>query len=365
VPTRPAYFHRLTEAVAAFRRLSSEWIDRRTVQETLGVSKTGDPLGLWDLYRFEAPASVWFDFPQLGFNDSNIVVSLNDYAISDSKFVQGSVLILNKADPGTGYTLINSGVNGGGLAPVVSFDAGSPMYLVQRWNGNSGGLGYIRLYSASSSGVTPIAFISTPSLWTAAGPGSDDFAPQSGTAQKIAAGDDRILSPVLRNGSIWAVQTIFVPADAPARAAAQWWQITPSGALIQRGVLEDPTGANFYTFPSIAVNVKNAVVISGTRLSATTFPSAYFAYGQAGSLATTPPAPVIYKSGEASYAKVFSTSNRWGDYSTACVDPVNDTDFWTIDEYAATPSGGFDRWGTWWVQIASKDDAARRRSVKH
>jgi len=40
VPTRPAYFHRLTEAVAAFRRLSSEWIDRRTVQETLGVSKT-------------------------------------------------------------------------------------------------------------------------------------------------------------------------------------------------------------------------------------------------------------------------------------------------------------------------------------
>jgi len=331
----------------------------------LGVSKTGDPLGLWDLYRFEAPASVWFDFPQLGFNDSNIVVSLNDYAISDSKFVQGSVLILNKADPGTGYTLINSGVNGGGLAPVVSFDAGSPMYLVQRWNGNSGGLGYIRLYSASSSGATPIAFISTPSLWTAAGPGSDDFAPQSGTAQKIAAGDDRILSPVLRNGSIWAVQTIFVPADAPTRAAAQWWQVTPSGALIQRGVLEDPSGAIFYTFPSIAVNVKNAVVISGTRLSATTFPSAYFAYGQAGSLATTPPAPVIYKSGEASYAKVFSTSNRWGDYSTACVDPVNDTDFWTIDEYAATPSGGFDRWGTWWVQIASKDDAARRRSVRH
>ena len=40
MPALPAYFHRLDDAVASFRRLSSEWIDRRTVQETLGVSKT-------------------------------------------------------------------------------------------------------------------------------------------------------------------------------------------------------------------------------------------------------------------------------------------------------------------------------------
>jgi hypothetical protein len=331
----------------------------------LAVSKTGDPLGAWDAYRYEAPASVWFDFPQLGFNDSTVVITLNDYAISDNKFVQGSVLILNKADPANGATLINSVANGGGLAPVVSFDAGSAMYLVQRWNGNSGGLGYIRLYSVSPAAVTPIAFVSTSSTWTAAGAGSDDFAPQAGTAQKIAAGDDRILSPVLRNGSIWAVQTVFVPAEAPIRAATQWWQVAPSGALIQRGVLDDPSGAFFYTFASIAVNVKNAVLISGTRFSATTFPSAFFAYGQAGNLAVSPPAPVIYKTGEASYAKVFSSTNRWGDYSTACVDPINDTDFWTINEYAAAPSGGVDRWGTWWVQVASRDDVSRRHAVKH
>lgn len=40
MPAHPAYFHRLAEAVAAFQRLPSEWIDRRTVEETLGVSKT-------------------------------------------------------------------------------------------------------------------------------------------------------------------------------------------------------------------------------------------------------------------------------------------------------------------------------------
>jgi hypothetical protein len=40
MPAQPAYFHRLTEALEVFRSLSSEWIDRRTLQEVLGVSKT-------------------------------------------------------------------------------------------------------------------------------------------------------------------------------------------------------------------------------------------------------------------------------------------------------------------------------------
>jgi hypothetical protein len=40
MPARPAYFHRLAHAIDIFRRLHSEWIDRRALEETLGVSKT-------------------------------------------------------------------------------------------------------------------------------------------------------------------------------------------------------------------------------------------------------------------------------------------------------------------------------------
>lgn len=40
MPAQPAYFHRLTEALDVFRGLSLDWVDRRTLQETLGVSKT-------------------------------------------------------------------------------------------------------------------------------------------------------------------------------------------------------------------------------------------------------------------------------------------------------------------------------------
>jgi len=40
VPARPAYFHRIHEALETFRSLDLDWIDRRTLQEVLGVSKT-------------------------------------------------------------------------------------------------------------------------------------------------------------------------------------------------------------------------------------------------------------------------------------------------------------------------------------
>src|ERR1035441_9079381 len=34
MPARPAYFHRITEALEVLRKLESDWIDRRTLEET-------------------------------------------------------------------------------------------------------------------------------------------------------------------------------------------------------------------------------------------------------------------------------------------------------------------------------------------
>jgi hypothetical protein len=40
VPAKPNYFHRLSDALALIQQLDSELVDRRTVEELLGVSKT-------------------------------------------------------------------------------------------------------------------------------------------------------------------------------------------------------------------------------------------------------------------------------------------------------------------------------------
>jgi hypothetical protein len=62
----------------------------------------------------------------------------------------------------------------------------------------------------------------------------------------------------------------------------------------------------------------------------------------------------IYKRGEAPYIAIGydEGSNRWGDFSAAMVDPVDDLSFWTIQEYAAAPTQGYlGRWGTWWARV--------------
>jgi uncharacterized protein (TIGR03437 family) len=69
---------------------------------------------------------------------------------------------------------------------------------------------------------------------------------------------------------------------------------------------------------------------------------------------------VIVKSGETSYVSLGARtgSNRWGDYSSTVVDPVDDLAFWTLQEYAATPpatrTGAF---GTWWAQVTAPSSA--------
>src|SRR5262249_50286349 len=59
------------------------------------------------------------------------------------------------------------------------------------------------------------------------------------------------------------------------------------------------------------------------------------------------------------YSKTFFTGdNRWGDFSSTVVDPRNDVDMWTLQEYAGpnpfpTNLLFFDQgqWATWWGRL--------------
>lgn len=331
----------------------------------LAVSRTSDPTGIWDLYRYAADATgkTWFDFPMLGLNDRHITMSGNMYNLSDNKFNRAVIFIFDKASFAMPAVRFDFTSSGGSLTPVISYDSGvSTLYFVQRWNGNSNGRGFLRVYTGSLTQIVPLTFVSTSTPWSGKGAGEADFAPQSGSAEKIDAGDDRITSAIYRNGTIWAAHTIFLPAGSPARAAVQWLQITPAGVAVQRGTIEDEQNAFFYAFPSLAVNRRNDVLIGLTRFSRDTLPSAAFAFRASDAGAFT---LEVFKHGEAPYVKTGATGNRWGDYSATVVDPVNEIDFWTIQEYAGTPDAGSDRWGTWWAQVTLPASSSRHRSVRH
>ena len=327
----------------------------------VGVSQTSDPTGKWNLYKIKADAggTLWADFPTLGFNGKWIVVQANMFSDASDAFSHSNIWALNKANlyaGGSGsYTLLKS-TAGFTQFPAVTYDNQiTTEYLLELWNGSIGQLRLSTVTGAVGNEVLTVgvAFPSTGAIWQESG-GVTNFAPQLGSVLKIDLDDTRILNCVYRNGAVWAAQTVYLPGTGtPTRSAAQWWQIDTSaghiGRVLQRGRIDDPTNNFDFAYPSIAVNKNGDAMVGYSRFGASQYASANYAFHAAGDAAGTNEGDILLKAGEGPYYKDFgSHDNRWGDYSNTAVDPANDSDLWTIQEYASFSSN----WGTWWGQLA-------------
>ena len=326
----------------------------------VGVSQTGDPTGNWNLYKVAVDSTGlhFCDFPTLGFNKTWVVVMCNVFAnASNSNSFAGSIYVFDKFDlynHGTGaHTVFDTGGDSN-VTPAITYDNSvATEYLVEEYNGNQSGMGLLRLWGINGSAGSPtlspsIAFPATTLTW--AENGTNNFGPQLGNATGVDTGDARIGNVIYRNGTLWTTHPVFLPSTSPNRSAVQWWQIDTSGNVLQRGLIDNPDGSYFRSYPSIAVNQYNDAVIGYARYSPNEYVGGFYSF-RAG---TDPPSVLqgeaALKTGEAPYLRTGGSSglNRWGDYSNTSVDPTDDTSFWTIQEYAASPSS---TWGTWWGQV--------------
>ncbi len=368
----------------AYDHMSGRWIfvamsDKRDAASSLliATSDTNDPTGTWDLYRVDADDTdtIWADYPSLGYNKNWITVTFNAFAVADDAFVQSNIYAFEKTDlyAGTAAThTLFTDVGASTSCPAITYDSDlDTQYLVQTLAGNVEGLGFLEISEITPGETEPAyefgtANPTTIDTWddTPPAPGDQDFAPQSGSSGKIQTNDSRMLSLTYRNGSLWAAHTVFLPAGgSPTRSAVQWWEFHPDGAVQQFGRIDDPTATIFRAFPSLAVNSQSDVLIGYSSFSASIFPSGAYSFRSGTDTASTLQSEVILKAGEAKYDKDFGTGrNRWGDYSNTVVDPSNDLDMWTIQEYAETPTGADDLWGTWWGKIAPTPAVVKKRT---
>jgi subtilisin-like proprotein convertase family protein len=347
---------------------SNRWIftamadgDSATSAVLLAVSQTSDPMAAWRLYKVDADATdaAWADYPEIGFNKNWIVVNVNMFGVADETFKRTNIYAFNKANTYAGsrtFTLFTD-TQGFAMAPAVTYDATlDTLFMVEDWDGHTQ-LRFSRITGTAAapvySSVHQFPTVAAANSWTAFAPNGDDFAPQLGSAEKIQNGDSRIQNAVYRNGSIWTVQTIFLPdAATPTHSAVQWWELGTNGVIKQRGRVNDPNSNVFYAFPSITVNKDSDVLVGYSRFSAQQYASGSYSFRGPGDPPNTLRSPIGLKLGAGPYFKEFGGGrNRWGDYSAAVVDPANDLDMWTIQEYAALPLGGVSRWGTWWGRI--------------
>jgi uncharacterized protein (TIGR03437 family) len=331
--------------------------DKPTSALLIGVSQGADPTANWNLFRIPIDSNhVKFgDYDVLGFNSTWVTASVDVWQAD--QYQQTNLYVFTKADLYGGKAPFRMFHNQEGpFTPATDYDNSltNPMYLFQEDFGVSSGLivseiqgnAGSELFQGDKNYVKPFDY------WQNEPFGSLDFAPQLGSTQKIDTGDSRLQNCVLRNGSIWCTQHIFLPVQNPQRTAVQWWQINPAQySITQRGRIDDPTGGTFYAYPSIAVNKNGDVLLGYNRFLATEYASGNFSFRAAGDPPNTTQADTVIKKGEAPYFAM-APVNRWGDYSQTLVDPVDDVSFWTIQEYAASPTpDGIPRWGTWWAQI--------------
>jgi len=324
----------------------------------MGVSANSDPSGEWYLYAYltDPTSQVWFDYPSIGFNEKWIVVSGNMFGNGSYR----TVYVFDKhamyaGDEAPNFTRFTT-QQGFTLVPAITFDADQEdVYLISSANGNQGGNGYISLFKVSGELNDPqfglIGNIGTPNPWAGSVGGSGDFLPQLGSSERLNAVDHRMENVVMRNGNLWAVHHVFLPADNPERTAVQYWNITTEGDIIQWGRIDDPDGLMSYAFATIAVNEHDDVMIGHGSFSEEQYASSAYSFRYHDDPLNTFRSPYQYKDGLAPYYKTFGGGrNRWGDYTATMLDPLNGIDFWVLQEYADTPSGG-DRWATWWAYV--------------
>ncbi|MBU1009859.1 MAG: T9SS type A sorting domain-containing protein [Bacteroidetes bacterium] len=324
----------------------------------LGVTESSDPTGVWHLYSFITdPQSItWFDYPSMGFNDKWIAVGGNmfggDFYSTMWVFDKHAMYDGVASVPYTRFAT-NQGFT---LVPAITFDQTEEnMYIVSSANSNQGGNGYISLFKVTGPTASPsfskVGDIGTPNPWAGSAGNNGDFLPQLGSSQKINSVDHRMENVIFRNGKIWAVHHVFLPASNPQRTAVQWWELSPAGEILQRGRIDDPSNLMSYAFPTIAVNDFEDITIGHGSFSSQQYASAAYSFRFHNDEPNTMRDPYTYKNGLASYYKTFGGGrNRWGDYTATMLDPINGKDFWVLQEYAELPSGG-DRWATQWARI--------------
>lgn len=345
----------------------------------LAVSQTNDPTGAWNQYKIKTnngDPTLWFDFPSMGYNKDWIVVSGNMFTDGPSySFTKVKLFVIKKSDvlAGSATTPTEISVASGfTLSPaVVDDNSTNTVPIFATWASSTGTYKLWRI-SGEPPAVPTLSDVGLPSV----GAGNSWFnytwfynqAPQmdmTSISNGLDDGDHRMANCVLKNGKLWAVHntwstnTGLYNSTSVFRGVVRWISIDPNTATINEwGKIED-TGitnmgtysvpTNSYSYPSIAVNTNEDVMIGFGHHSPNIYATASYILRKNGEPSFS--SVYQYKNGTNKYFKTYGGSaNRWGDYTMTMVDPSNGTDFWVIGEYADAPIGS-DKWATYWAKI--------------
>ncbi|MGB4802595.1 MAG: hypothetical protein WBV59_08050 [Anaerolineae bacterium] len=337
----------------------------------VAVSTTSDPTGTY--YRWAFSTGTNFpDYPKYGFWPDALYISTREFAggstftgigayavkradlISGNPAAQVISFLATPASAGGAFNL------GDGLLPTdmdgsTMPPAGSPNYFVGSMD-NGGPYGApqdaLTLWKFHADFVTPAnsTFTLANTIPVAAFDSSPVFCsgrsciPQPGTANKIDHLGYRqrpTFRLAYRNfGTHESLVTNQSVEASATMSGIRWWEIrSPNSApvIYQEGTYAPGTSDTIHRWMgSIAQDSAGNMALGYSASNGTTtFPSSWYTGRLSGDpLGTMPQGEASVINGTGSQ----TGSQRWGDYTSMTVDPVDDCTFWYVNEYVPTTS---------------------------
>jgi hypothetical protein len=309
-------------------------------QIIIAVSQTGDPTATWSRYRipYTQVSSSPVDFSHIAMTRDTVVFSMYSFGAVVMSIRKNDLYASPATLPITKYNLLDVD----DVVPAENDESGVE-------------------YVVTAVGVKRLDRLESPWVATKHDTCSCVFPvalPQKGATAGFDPGYGDLETAFYRAGAIYGVRTIA--RGNPVRNALLWWkEDAETGAVLDEGVIEDPSGAKSYAYPSLAVNHARQMLLGFGVFASNTYVSAGYLFRDAAGRISTVGA---IKTGDAPYtghSDSFSAplGARWGDYTTTVLDPVSDNGFWTIQIITEG-----NRWSAWWAKVEVPFE--RRRAVR-
>ncbi|MCK6445739.1 MAG: hypothetical protein L6Q99_05045 [Planctomycetes bacterium] len=299
-------------------------------------SLSNDPTGLWFKTNVNvsqgSDAGKWPDYPTLGYDTNGVYFSAYMVPSGMSIFAVDKAPLLGGTPAMGTVTAFRNLPYEGAIQPCATYGAPSGEYFVSRPGSTT-----LRIRRVNPPMTVPtLTNLGTVSV---AANSSPPNAPALGSTTNLDTLEGRLMNSVYRNGSIWTTHCIAVSG----RAAVRFYQLNPSTMTSQQtGTVSD--ASLHYYMPSIAVNSGGDCTLGFSGSNSSQWVGTYMCGRVASDPAGETGVPFLVKAGEGAYNNVDGNgTNRWGDYSLTSIDPLDDTNTWTIQEYARTNNN----WGTW------------------
>ncbi len=338
------------DPIVLYDRYSGRWIitdfawasTRGPFYECIAVSKTGDPVsGGWWFYALTADSLNLNDYPKLGVWPDGIYMSANMFkrartfagvkvwAINREALISGQPLRTVAFTLGTAYaSLLPANILGSTQPPTPA-----PAFFASIYAPST-----LRLWKFTVNWTTPTASTFTgPTAIPVTSYSNPTFRiPQLGSTETLDTLGGRLMMQ-LQYRNIGGVESLWVNHTVVSNnvAGVRWYEVrnlrtTPT--VYQQGTYQPDS--NHRWMGALAVDNDGNMAVGYSVSSSAMYPAIRYA----GRLATDPLGAL--SQGEttliAGTGSQLNGYNRWGDYSSMSIDPVDDCTFWYTTEYYET-----------------------------